>query len=215
MQIFRGAPRRYGKLFGRGGKFWRHYWKRFGLLVGGTSIVVLTAFFGAIIPASTVLSTNPFLLQIKALGGIELDRPQLDAAERPETPESRVYAQQLIPITDVSPDASVIIAGDAGESLVFAGTFRITHYCACTICTYGTGVTATGKPVQEGMAAADWNVFPPGTILYIRQGDNLMQKIVEDRGGAVQGDIIDVYVPSHEQALQMGIYYADVYVSAS
>jgi 3D (Asp-Asp-Asp) domain-containing protein len=196
-------------------KFWKQYWKRFGLLAGGCSIVVLTAFFGAIIPAGAVLPTNPFLLQIKAFGGIELDWPYLSSAERPEIQEGRVYAQPLVPIADISSDASVVVAGDTGESLAFAGSFRITHYCACTICTYGTGITATGKPVRIGMAAADWNVFPPGTIIYIRQGDELARKIVEDRGGAVQGNIIDVYVPSHEQALQMGTYYADIYVSAN
>jgi 3D (Asp-Asp-Asp) domain-containing protein len=215
MQIFRRLWDRYGKLIGCGGKFWRCYWKRFGLLAGGTSVVVLTAFFGAIIPADAVLPTNPFLLQTKSFGGIEFDWPYLSSAERPEIQESRVYEQPLVSIASISADASVVVAGDTGESLAFAGSFRITHYCACTICTYGTGITATGKPVQVGMAAADWNVFPPGTILYIRQGDNLVRKIVEDRGGAVQGNIIDVYVPSHEQALQLGTYYADIYVSAN
>ena len=27
--------------------------------------------------------------------------------------------------------------------------------------------TATNKPVKRGMVAADWRVFPPGTVLYI------------------------------------------------
>jgi len=143
----------------------------------------------AIIPASVVLTNGEFGYTHKYVGGVEF------AASDKNT----VY------------DSSVPRNGN-GERMKYAGTFKVTHYCACTICTWGSGVTASGKPVAEGMIAADWSVLPKGTTVYIKQGDALIPKVVEDRGGAINGYVIDVYVPSHSQALKMGVYYADLYV---
>ena len=36
---------------------------------------------------------------------------------------------------------------------------------------------------------------------------------VEDRGGAIKGNKIDVYFSSHSKALQWGVRYCDVYVA--
>jgi 3D (Asp-Asp-Asp) domain-containing protein len=62
------------------------------------------------------------------------------------------------------------------------------------------------------MIAADWRVLPKGTKVYLKRGDTLIEKVVEDRGGAINGNVIDVYVPSHQEALQRGVYYTDLYV---
>jgi len=166
-------------------KYLRHY----GVLAVLLSIICLVAFFMAIIPASAVVSAGDFGYSQKYVGGVLVEKSDMNTAY-----------DQTIP------------CNANGERLKYVGTFKVTHYCACTICTWGTGITASGKQVAEGMIAADWRVLPKGTTVYIKHGDTVVPKVVEDRGGAINGNIIDVYVPSHGQALRLGVYYADLYV---
>jgi len=166
-----------------------HHFKRYGILTALLSVICLVAFFMAIIPASAVIATGEYSYTQKYVGGVQIGKSDMNT----------VY------------DATIPRNAD-GERLQYAGRYKVTHYCACTICTWGSGITASGKPVAEGMIAADWGVLPKGTVVYIQRGDTLIQKVVEDRGGAINGNIIDVYVPSHGQALQMGVYYTDLWV---
>ena len=36
--------------------------------------------------------------------------------------------------------------------------------------------------------------------------------IVEDRGGAIHGNIIDMFCNSHQEALEKGVDYEDLYI---
>lgn len=87
-----------------------------------------------------------------------------------------------------------------------AGEFVITHYCHCSeCCGKNDGITTAGTVVQEGRTiAVDPEVIPLGSEVLI----NGQVYVAEDTG--VSGNHIDIYVPSHEQALQMGRYSTDV-----
>lgn len=85
-----------------------------------------------------------------------------------------------------------------------------TAYCPCEKCSGewalnrpdGIVYTASGKRAEEGVTiAADWSVYPPGTVLYI---DGIGKRTVQDRGGAITGQKIDVYFESHDDALHFG-----------
>lgn len=89
-------------------------------------------------------------------------------------------------------------------------TVTATAYCPCEKCCgvwaenrpNGIVYTANGAVAQEGVTiAADWNVYPPGTVLYI---DDLGEYTVQDRGGAISGQKIDVFFDNHEDALHFG-----------
>ena len=107
-----------------------------------------------------------------------------------------------------------------GESL---GKFMLTGYCACKKCTYGTGITYSGKPVREKhTVAADLNVLPLGTFIILEgvDGRNVENYNgvyqVEDKGGGVKNKHIDIYLPTHEAASQVtyhGRAYANVYLA--
>ena len=170
-------------------KYYKEFYKRHYLRIILLSIICLIMFFLAIIPADVVLPSGTFGYPQSSVGGIYNERSDAEIAYNANIPHN-----------------------SAGEMLKYVGDFRVTHYCACTICTWGSGITASGKPVAEGMIAADWSVLPRGTRVYIKRGDTLLEKVVEDRGGAIQGNIIDVYVPSHEQALKLGVYIAELYI---
>ena len=63
------------------------------------------------------------------------------------------------------------------------------------------GQTASGTMAKHGTIAADTRKFPFGTILYI---EGYGYGRVEDRGGAVNGNHIDLFFRSHKQALEWG-----------
>ena len=101
-------------------------------------------------------------------------------------------------------------------------TMVVTGYCKCRKCCgwrrtwYGkpvvasgssegkrkkVGVTARGTKAKTGTIAADTSRYPFGTIMYI---PGYGYGRVEDRGGAITGDHIDLFFKSHKQALQWG-----------
>lgn len=84
----------------------------------------------------------------------------------------------------------------------YAGEFGCTAYCSEKyehICGTGDGITASGAPVQAGVTvAADPNIFPFGTVLYI---EGVGVRYVQDTGAAIQGNKLDVAVDTHENAL--------------
>lgn len=94
---------------------------------------------------------------------------------------------------------------------VFLGSFRLTAYCGCWNCSegYGNG-TATGTIAQpDHTIAVDPEVIPYGSTVYI---DGKMY-VAEDCGGAIKGNKIDIYHNTHEEAVEFGIQYADVWLS--
>ena len=63
------------------------------------------------------------------------------------------------------------------------------------------GVTASGSKAKYGTIAADTNLFPFGTILYI---PDYGYGRVEDLGGAIKGYHIDLFFKDHEEAKEWG-----------
>lgn len=82
-----------------------------------------------------------------------------------------------------------------------SGRFLIYHYA-------GDGITATGtKPTPGRTIAVDPKVIPYGSKVVI----NGHVYIAEDCGGAIKGNVIDMYVSSEQEAKQKGKYYTEVY----
>ena len=98
------------------------------------------------------------------------------------------------------------------DKKVYLGKFKITHYCACKKCcgANAQGITASGKRVEEGKTiAVDTKVIKMGSKVLI---DGYGEYEAQDTGSAIKGNIIDVYVADHNQALKMGVVYKDVYL---
>ena len=92
--------------------------------------------------------------------------------------------------------------------------FTITGYCSCTICCgqYSGGPTASGvMPQANHTIAVDPDVIPLGTHVII----NGKEYVAEDIGGAIKGNRIDMYFNSHQEALNWGKRYYDVYYATS
>ena len=83
------------------------------------------------------------------------------------------------------------------------GSFKLTFYGDDTI-------TATGKKPQiNHTIAVDPRVIPLGSKVYI---EGMGTYYAEDTGGAIKGNILDVFVRTEAEANQLGIRYADVYL---
>ena len=87
--------------------------------------------------------------------------------------------------------------------------YKITAYCPCAKCCGKTsGRTASGTKATAGRTVAASSKFAFGTKLNI--GGHVYT--VEDRGGAINGNKIDIFVNSHAEALQWGVRYLNVSV---
>lgn len=89
-------------------------------------------------------------------------------------------------------------------------------YCQSTAYT-GGGVTATGSvpvynPSGISTIAVDPRVIPLGSLVYV---DGYGKAIAADTGGAIQGNIVDIYVNSYDHATSWGRRYnVPVYILA-
>lgn len=98
------------------------------------------------------------------------------------------------------------------------GKIRVTAtaYDNCPICTGKTkdhpafGITSSGVPATpDRTIAVDPQVIPIGTWVYI---EGLGVYRAEDTGGAIRGNRIDIFMPTHEEALNFGIQELDVFL---
>ena len=75
--------------------------------------------------------------------------------------------------------------------------FRATAYCL-------KGRMANGGGVRRGVVAADPRVLRLGTKIYLNAGPYSGTYTVSDTGGAIKGNILDVWVPSCSEANRFG-----------
>jgi 3D (Asp-Asp-Asp) domain-containing protein len=91
-----------------------------------------------------------------------------------------------------------------------AEVFKATAYCSCKRCCDKDpsdkwyGITATGKKARWGTVAVDKGVIELGSTLRIKGFPNTIFR-AEDVGGAIKGRHIDVWFPSHREALKFGV----------
>ena len=103
-------------------------------------------------------------------------------------------------VAEVKPAAAVVV-----HSRVV--TMMVTAYCPCEMCCgpNAAGITANGSSVSynEGRFVAADASIPFGTKLIIPGYDAAPVEVI-DRGGAIKGNHIDVFFPTHEEALRWG-----------
>lgn len=134
---------------------------------------------------------------------IEIAREELSSEVIKEPVNKIVQVQSNLNLTSRSSYART--SGISGQS----GVYRVTAYCPCMICCGKTnGITASGTRATANHTIAAPSTFAFGTKVVI----NGVTYTVEDRGGAIQGNRIDVYMNSHAEALQWGSRILEVEV---
>ena len=79
--------------------------------------------------------------------------------------------------------------------------YTCTAYCPCTQCNSGYTLSYHGTTLNKGIIAADPQVLPLNSILYI---PGYGFGIVHDTGGAIKNNRLDLCYATHEKALQFG-----------
>lgn len=93
----------------------------------------------------------------------------------------------------------------------YIGECTVTYYCCeayAHVCGDGDGLTATGLPVTPGVVAVDPEVIPLGSTVII----DGQAYLAADTGGAVRGSHVDIAVATHQEAEDLGVTTADVWV---
>lgn len=123
-------------------------------------------------------------------------------------------SEQVIkePVNKIVQVQKNVITSRSGSTVTTTGEtkiFKITAYCACSkCCGKETGITASGTRATAGRTIAASSQYAFGTKLLI----NGQVYIVEDRGGAIKGNKIDIYMNTHAEALKWGVKYLPVQV---
>lgn len=97
------------------------------------------------------------------------------------------------------PSASTSSTG----SKTYMGNYKLTFYA-------GDSTTASGRtPRVNHTIAADTSILPMYSKVYIEGWGTYT---VEDRGGAIKGKRIDIFVANNSIARKNGVKYANVYI---
>ena len=124
-------------------------------------------------------------------------------------------SEQIIkePVNKIVQIQRNVITSRSGSTITTTGEtkiFKITAYCPCSkCCGKQTGITASGTRATAGRTIAASSQFAFGTKLVI----NGNVYTVEDRGGAIKGNKIDIYMNTHAEALAWGVRYLPVQVA--
>ena len=112
-----------------------------------------------------------------------------------------------------SPDA--VAASIAGIEPKVA-TLNTSAYCACVrCCGKSNGITSSGAKATEWYTVAAGSGYPIGTVIYIpalADKPNGGWFVVQDRGGAISNNRIDVYMGSHQAAINFGRKNLECYI---
>lgn len=131
--------------------------------------------------------------------GTTSDALAAQSAQEALEPASTVEVEEI-------PAEEVNTAENAPQTTYY-GACRITFYCGCSQCCgqWAGGPTASGAMPTPGRTVAN-GILPYGTRVLIEGHEY----VVEDRG--VGDNQFDIFVSDHQEALERGLYYADVYL---
>ncbi len=111
-------------------------------------------------------------------------------------------------ILDTLNSTAGAVTADSSQG-TYLGRFILTGYCPCIICCGKTnGITASGTHATANHTVAADSRLAFGTKLIV----NGIVYTVEDRGGAIKGNHLDIFFNTHAEATAFGKQEADVYL---
>jgi len=188
-----------------------HYFKK-TLLAAAMAAFSLTVAFPA-------FADEPVGTDVTVVEAGTSDTPEDSAQDVQETQETSVSRESKGRRAAVIDEEEYIAQGPGAQKEekeeapapkeTSLGRFTITGYCGCEQCSGGHNLTYSGTvPTPNHTISADLNYFSLGTKLEI---DGIVYT-VEDKGSSVNGNILDIFYGSHEEALAKGTYSAEVFL---
>ncbi len=148
--------------------------------------------------------------KIKYQNEVEIEKTQLSEKVITEPVNKIVQVNKITSRAGTTTRAAATTAATTTAATAGTQVYKITAYCPCAkCCGKATGRTAMGTTATAGRTVAASGKFAFGTKLNI----NGHVYTVEDRGGAINGNKIDIFVNSHAEALAWGVRYLPVSVA--
>lgn len=111
--------------------------------------------------------------------------------------------QNYLSFTEEKPVETVTPKIQNSGNMEYLGVFKLTGYCPCRKCSSSwSAKTASGVTAKAGVTVAASKNLPFGTKLYI---EDVGYRIVQDRGGAIKGNKLDVFVNTHSECYSPNI----------
>ena len=147
--------------------------------------------------------------KVKYQNDTEIERIQI-SEEIVKEPKDRIIQVRSNVVSSRSSTPSRASYAENNTSGSTVKIYKVTAYCPCSKCCgkYANGYTSSGTKATPGRTVAAPSNMSFGTKLNI----NGKTYVVEDRGGAIKGNRIDVYVNTHSEALAWGVKYLPVEV---
>lgn len=171
------------------------------------------------VDGATINTTNKILQQgqnglkevtykIKYQNDVEIEKIQLSENIVKEPVNKIVQVNKVTTSRSATTSRNTTSATTASSS-TSGQIYKVTAYCPCSkCCGKSSGITALGTRATAGRTVAASSKFSFGTKLNV----NGHIYTVEDRGGAISGNKIDIFVNSHAEALAWGVKYLPVSV---
>lgn len=148
--------------------------------------------------------------KVKYQNDIEIERNKISEEIIQEPVNKIIQVKSKIVSSRSSVTTRSSNSTSAGSSSSSVKVYKVTAYCSCSKCcgSHANGYTSSGTKATAGRTVAAPSNLAYGTKLNI----NGKTYVVEDRGGAIKGNRIDIYVNSHSEALAWGVKYLPVEV---
>lgn len=136
-------------------------------------------------------------LEKERLARIEAERIEKEKQEQIRLEKEKEEKAKAVQIAKTTNRSEEIPRNNSGWV-----TFTATAYCGCAkCCGKSTGRTASGTMATQGRTVAMPSSYKFGTKIEIQGMGNY---VVEDRGGAIKGNRIDIFFSNHQSALNFG-----------
>lgn len=164
----------------------------------------------AIIAVSVVAVRNHIVLNNKKEAKITAETETTTEIELETETETEIVEVAVQKETEMQREV------ETEPQLISMGTFTVTAYCSCEKC---CGEWANNRPngvvygasgeqlIADYSIATDVDLIPFGETILI----NEQEYEVHDCGSAIQGKRIDIYMSSHEKALEWGVQNIEIF----
>ncbi|WP_313893423.1 3D domain-containing protein [Psychrobacillus sp.] len=127
-----------------------------------------------------------------------------------------IYPEDVLIVSDDGTEAAVVqaeenqqvatvftptVVEEAVEEEMIVTATAYTAYCTGCSGTTAYGIDLRSNPDQK-VIAVDPRIIPLGTKVWV---EGYGEAIAGDTGGAIKGNKIDVFIPSHENAMEWGV----------
>ncbi|TFJ93450.1 3D domain-containing protein [Lentibacillus salicampi] len=143
--------------------------------------------------------------------GVNVDQDETETTSSEETSNQSDDSEQSAEPAQTTADNNENTNQESSQDNSEGKTVTVTATAYTADCAGCSGVTSTGIDLNANpdkkVIAVDPNVIPLGSEVYV---EGYGRAIAADVGGAINGDKIDVHVPSEDEAHEWGVRTVDV-----